>query len=243
MITSCGPGINPMQLAIIRTRTARRVTPVYYSPKYITRQQLDASGWSTSDPVFFEACNGARPQGAIEMSWVQALVLDGTSNHRLPRIAQSQVRYISARVYVTLVGALASKLDSVRAVFTEADVGSSTGLGLTSYGPETLPFQLDLTDHRGRREHYTVEMLVHPTSTLQQFVQGKPHALLSRQMELFSNGGVEFHLTWTPLSQQGRKVSLRSKSFDMLLPLDPMRIILRQQQHTTHANGRLAALL
>jgi hypothetical protein len=161
----------------------------------------------------------------------------------MPRIPRNQVRYLPARVYATLVGALASKLDAIRAVFREAEVGNAIGLGLTAYGPETLPFQLALTDHRGRREHYTVGMLVHPTSTLSQFVRGNPHALLGQQIALFSNGGVELHFAHIPLAPSGGRASTRPRNFDMLLPLDPLRVVLRQQQHTSHANGRLAALL
>lgn len=243
MLTDFGPGVNPLQFAIIRTPKARRATAVYYSPTYIPRHQLQAAGWNASDPVFFDMCNGERPQGAIEMSWLRAQVLQGGANPQLPHIPQNQVRYIPAYVYAKMAKALSEKLTSIKTVLTEASVGVGTGVGLTGYGPERLPMQLALADNQGQRENYTVEMIVHPASTLSQFVHGSPQALLAKQMALFSNGGVEFHFAWVPLPQPNRRASSRVRSFDMLLPLDPLRLVMSREKSNTFNNGRLAALI
>jgi hypothetical protein len=242
MLTDLGPGVVPHQFALIQTPTSRTAFMVYYAQKYVALHHLEAAGWDTRDPVFFEQCSGARPQGAMELSWLQAHVLQGTANARLPRIPRSQVRYLPARVYVVLARNVASIIESVRPAFVSAQVGSALGVGVTSYGPVSLPMELDLTDVRARREHYTISMIVHDMPTLAQFAQAHPRSLLSQQIETFSNGGVELHFTYTPLSQ-GRQRRGRPRSVDMLFPLDPFRVILRAQERIVHANGRMAALI
>lgn len=241
MITDLGPGIIPHQFALIQTPQSTSLYPVYYATTYITLQQLEAAGWDTNDPTFFEQCSGARPQGAMELSWLSRLVLQGAPNARLPRIPRNQVRYLPARVYVVLARNMASILESMRPAFVQAQVGTTVGMGVTSYGPMSLPLELSLTDVRARREHYTVSLTVHDADTLVQFAQANPQTVLAQLIENFGNGGVEVHFTYAPLTQRGR--SRRSRSFDLLFPLDPFRVILRAQERIIHAKGRMAALI
>jgi hypothetical protein len=196
------------------------------------------------DPVFYDLCDSVMPKGAIEMAWLRANVLQhGVANPQLPTIPAHQVRYMPAYVYAKMAKALAEKLTSIRAVFNEADVGSGTGIGLVGCGAETLPMQLALTDHQGQREHYTVTMLVHPRDVLSNFVQNAQQSLLAQQIALFSNGGVELHFAWTPLARPGQRRTPAVRNFEMLLPLDPFRIVLAREKANTFNNGRLAALM
>ena len=245
MLTNIGPGVNPLQFAIVRTPRSRQATLVYFSPTYLSHHLLAAAGWNTTDPVFYEMCDGVRPKGAIELSWLQANVLQqGVAQPQLPTIPPHQVRYIPAYVYAKLTKALAEKLASIRSAFEEAAVGSAVGIGVMAYGPETLPLQLALTDHQGQREYYTVDMTVHSRATLQPLVRNAQQSLVSRQIELFSNGGVEFQFAWVPLARPNQpRAPTKPRRFSMLLPLDPLRVVLAREKANTFNNGRLAALI
>jgi hypothetical protein len=241
MFTDLGPGILPYQYAFIQMPPSTAVHLFYWAVKYVTRQRLVVAGWDTNDPVFYEQCNGARPQGAVELSWLPRQVLQGTPNPTLPRIPRNQVRYLSARVFGVLTKNIASILESVKPVFTMASVGAANGVGLTSYGPVDLPLTLDLTDMRGRREHYTLSLCIEDVSVYQQLRQAHPNSPLDNCIQDFSNGGVKIRLSYTPLTARGR--SRNARTFDVIFPLDPLRVILRGHERITFAQGRLAALL
>jgi hypothetical protein len=214
---------------------------MYWASKFVTRQRLVVAGWDTRDPVFYEQCNGARPQGAVELSWLPQQVLTGTANPALPRIPRNQVRYLPARVFAVMTKNIASILAAAIPAFTFAGVGASLGLGVTSYGPIELPFELDLTDTRARREHYTASLSIQDVAAFQQMATANPQSPLKQCLRSFSNGGVTLHLTYVPLTAKGR--STRTRVVDVIFPIDPLRVILHAQERITFAQGRLAALL
>lgn len=239
MLTDLGPGVIPHQFALIRSPTSTGAyLAAYFAVKYAALHQLVAAHWDTRDPVFFDQCNGARPQGAVELSWLAQQVLTGTFNPTLPRIPRSQVRYLPARTFVVLARNIASILESVRPAFVAASTGTVVGMGLTSYGPMALPMNVSLTDVQAQREPYAVSMTVHDEASLGS-LSTNPSTQLNQMLRFFSNGGVELHLTYTPLGG-GRS---RAHTVDLLLPLDPLRVILRAQERITHAQGRMAALI
>lgn len=241
MITDFGPGIIPYQFALIQTSPSTQMSLLYWVAKYITLQTLEASGLDTRDPVLYEQCKGARPQGAIELSWLSQQVLPKPATRALPRIPRAQVRYMSARVFAVLVKNIASILESVRPAFAFATAGAASGVGVTSYGPVELPLELDLADVRARREHYTVALRVQDEDAFQSLATQHPNSTLAQHRNLFSNGGVTLRLTYQALTAKGR--AKNPTVVDVTFPLDIFRVILRAQERIVFAQGRLAALL
>lgn len=243
MLTDVGPGIVPYQFALIQAPPSTALSLWYWSTAYLTTQRLQAVGWDTSDPVFYEQCNGMHPQGAIEFTWLaQQILQPDLPNPKLPRIPQNQARLLSARVYAVLVSNVAKIVSAAVSVFPIVESGGAAGVGLTSYGPVDLPLGLDLTDIRGRREHYTVAMCIEGPDAFDMLAQQQPQqSPLNNCLPFFSAGGATFHLTYRPLTVQGR--SRRTRQIDVILPLHVLRILLGAQRDIVFAQGRLAALL
>lgn len=238
MITDVGPGIVPCQFALIQEPPSNTLAWWYWSTSYVMRQRLQAAGWDRSDPVFYAQCNDARPQGAMEFSWLSRQVLQSNVlNPTLPRIPRNQVRYLSARQYAVLTDSTAKILSAAMTTISLATSGASVGVGLTHYGPVDLPLELELTDVQGRREHYAVALRIEGPEAFDLLAQQHPQSPLRNHLQYFSVGGVTFHLTYKSLG------SRRTKQINVIFPIQILRHLLGAENRAVFAKGRLAALV